>query len=423
VSEQPPAAAGAGRRTLLSIPLGVWDAAAALVLGSLLLQSAIRPEWYRPLPQSEILGAVDACIVAVAVALRRFAPLRMLGMALLGCVVLYLGGFQRDPSIAVGLVLYTVATDKPRRVSLAALGLGISVILLTLGVAPAPAFYADRAPAGRLTFIAQAVTPIAVQCAGWALGFAVRRQRLYLAAVRAQAEDQVRVQSELAWRAVTEERLRIARELHDVVAHGMSVITVQAGVGRHVMDARPDQARAALAAIEETGRESLQEMRRLLGVLREDAAGPARAPAPRLDDLEELVQRTAQTGTAVDFSVRGERRALPGGVELSAYRIVQEALTNVVKHARTDRCRVRLEYAADALAIEITDDGVGAASAAPAPAHTPAAGGAAAARPTGHGIIGMRERTALHGGRFEAGPLPLRGYRVAASLPLEKADA
>jgi signal transduction histidine kinase len=343
----------------------------------------------------------------------------MLGLALLGCVILYLGGFQRDPSIAVGLVLYTVASTKPRRVSLAALGTGISVVLLTLGVAPTPYYYPEKAaPPGYFTFIAQAVTPIAVQCAGWALGFAVRRQRLYLAAMRAQAEDQVRVQSELAWRAVTEERLRIARELHDVVAHGMSVITVQAGVGRHVIDEQPDQARAALAAIEETGRESLREMRRLLGVLREDAAGPARAPAPRLADLEELVQRTAQTGTAVDFSVRGEPRALPGGVELSAYRIVQEALTNVVKHARTDRCRVRLEFAPDTLAIEVTDDGVGAAPS------TPTGGGAApTTRPTGHGIIGMRERTALHGGRFEAGPLPLRGYRVAASLPLERADA
>jgi len=314
-----------------------------------------------------------------------------------------------------------VATAKSRRVSLAALGISIAATLLVFGVAPAPYFFPEKVSPGHLAFIAQSISPISVQCAGWALGFAVRRQRLYVAAVRAQADDQVRVQRELAWRAVTEERLRIARELHDVVAHGMSVITVQAGVGRHVIDEQPEQARAALAAIEETGRESLREMRRLLGVLREDAAGQARAPAPRLADLEELVQRTAQTGTVVDFSIRGEPRALPGGVELSAYRIVQEALTNVVKHARTDRCRVRLEFAPDTLAIEVTDDGVGATS--DAPANATAAGAAWAARPAGHGIIGMRERTALHGGRFEAGPLPLRGYRVAASLPLERADA
>ena len=408
VSDQPPVTAPAGRRTLLSIPLGVWDAATALTMGLLMLQSALRPQAYRPVHQSEILGVADACLVALSVALRRIAPLRMLGLALIGSAVLYFGGFERDPTIAVGLVLYIVASVKTRRVSLAALGLTVAATLLIFGVAPEPSLFPDRASPGRLAFLTQSTSPISVQCAGWALGFAVRRQRLYVAAVRAQAADQVRVQSELAWRAVTEERMRIARELHDVVAHGMSVITVQAGVGRHVMDERPEQARAALAAIEETGRESLREMRRLLGVLREEPAGPARTPAPRLADLEELVQRTAQTGTAVDFSIRGEPRALPGGVELSAYRIVQEALTNVVKHARTDRCRVRLDFAPDTLAIEVTDDGIGAAP---------------PARPTGHGIIGMRERTALHGGRFEAGPLPLRGYRVAASLPLEKADA
>jgi signal transduction histidine kinase len=403
---------GAERRTLLTIPLGIWDAAAALLLAFILIQSVNRSEQIRPLHASVNLGMAAACVIAIAVGLRRYAPLRMLAVCVLGTGALYLGGFQRDPSVAIGLVLYTVATDKPRRISLAALGTAIAVTLIVFGIAPAPVYAPAKVPPGGLAFIGQAMSPIAVLCTGWALGFAVRRQRLYLAAVRAQAEDQVRVQSGLAWRAVTEERLRIARELHDVVAHGMSVITVQAGVGRHVIDEQPEQARAALAAIEETGRESLREMRRLLGVLREGEGGGVLTPAPRLADLEELVQRTAQTGTAVEFAVRGKPRVLPGGVELSAYRIVQEALTNVVKHARTDRCRVRLEYAPDTLGIEITDDGIGGG-----PGVVPTG------RPTGHGIIGMRERTALHGGLFEAGPLPLRGYRVAASLPLERADA
>ena len=146
--------------------------------------------------------------------------------------------------------------------------------------------------------------------------------------------------------------------------------------------------------------------RRLLGILREDGRDGERAPAPSIADLDELIGRIRQAGTTVDLDVRGLPRELPGVVELSAYRIVQEALTNVVKHASTDRCRISLAYAPDKLGIEVTDDGIGAQS---------------ATQRVGHGLIGMRERTMLHGGRFEAGPLPLRGYRVAASLPLEEA--
>jgi signal transduction histidine kinase len=155
--------------------------------------------------------------------------------------------------------------------------------------------------------------------------------------------------------------------------------------------------------IESTGRESLREMRRLLGVLREGAEDGERAPAPCIADLDELVRQVGRAGTSV---------------ELSAYRIVQEALTNVVKHAGTGRCRVLLDYARDALAIEVTDDGVGAAAGTGTAAEAPSGPVAA---PRGHGLLGMGERAALHGGRFEAGPLPLRGFRVAASLPLEEA--
>jgi signal transduction histidine kinase len=392
-----------GRRIVLDCVVGA-------VLGALLVRSAMTPQPYRTLHASLYFGVAVALVSAASVALRRLAPLPLLAVALVACTLSYAGGFQRDPYVSVGLVMYVVATTKPRYVSIGALIAVAATVVLTFGVAPVT--YVIQKPGhGRtehLISLAQAVTPLAVVCAAWALGFAVRRQRAYIAAVRAQAQDQVQVQRELAWRAVTEERLRIARELHDVVAHGMSVITVQAGVGRHVIDEQPEQARCALAVIESTGRESLREMRRLLGILREDGRDTERAPAPSIADLDELIGRIRQAGTTVDLDIKGRPRALPGVVELSAYRIVQEALTNVVKHARTDRCRISLAYAPDTLGIEVTDDGVG--------AQPPARG-------FGHGLIGMRERTALHGGRFEAGPLPLRGYRVAASLPLEEVGA
>ncbi|HEU5429638.1 MAG TPA: sensor histidine kinase [Actinocrinis sp.] len=380
----------------------IVDAAVGFVLNLLLIRSALIPQHPRPLALPMSVGVAAAVLSGLAIALRRLAPLSMLALAFVACVVSYLGGFQRDPFIAVGLALYIVAAVRPKRVSLGALIGAILVMVLFFGAAPNRSVV--QAPRQeQWVFIAQSVTPAAVLCAAWAIGFAVRRQRAYVAAVRAQAQDQMRAEHELAWRTVTEERLRIARELHDVVAHGMSVITVQAGVGRHVLDSQPEQARSALAVIETTGREALAELRQLLGVLREDSGETVRAPAPRIADLDDMISRVRQAGTAVDMDIRGPQRALPGGVELSAYRIVQEALTNVVKHARTDRCRIRLAYAPDVLNIEVTDDGVG----------------MGAPIGPGHGIIGMRERAALHGGGFEAGPLPVRGFRVAASLPVD----
>jgi signal transduction histidine kinase len=248
-----------------------------------------------------------------------------------------------------------------------------------------------------------AATPVAIESAGWALGLAVYRQRSYVAAVKVQAAQEVRTQAELAARSAAEERLRIARELHDVVAHAMSVITVQAGVARYIDTEMPERASAALETIESTGRQALRDMRQLLGVLRAEGEAVASAPAPALSDLGELVEGMRAAGTRVDLRVGGDVRQLPEGLELSAYRIVQEALTNVVKHAATDRARVDLRYQPEELAIEIVDDGAGARAGTTA---------------NGHGLIGMRERAALHGGSLDAGPLPVRGYRVAARLPI-----
>jgi signal transduction histidine kinase len=354
----------------------------------------------------------------------------------------------------------------------------------------------------------------------WFTGYIVRQRRRYA----------VRLQDEAASKAVAEERLRIARELHDVVAHSMSVIAVQAGYGQYVIDTQPADARNALGAIQATSREALDEMRRMLGALRQayetdqrdlaargaedgapasggsptagqssasggrppsdgapgatdsevggvsGAAGSAPLfPAPGLADLDRLLSRTASAGVRVDVTRCGKPRELPASIDLSAYRIVQEALTNVVKHAQTSSCRVLLGYRDDELTIEVSDDGAGmpvpelagagvshygtpasngtgllarngstghgldilddpevrldAGPAAPAGVLPGALsgvlpGGVRGAIPgTGHGIIGMRERATLLGGEFSAGPLPGYGFRVSARIPLPPSSA
>jgi signal transduction histidine kinase len=207
----------------------------------------------------------------------------------------------------------------------------------------------------------------------------------------------------LARNAAAAERLRIARELHDVVAHALSVIAVQAGTGRVVLDADVETARAALASIEAESRTALGEMRRLLEVLRDDDAGTAAlAPSPGLDDLDTLVAATVRSGLPVEVRIEGERTPMPTGAELAAYRIVQEALTNARKHARASRVEVRVSWLREAVEVEVLDDGDGSAA-------SPAA--------QGNGLIGMRERAALYGGRVEAGERAGGGFRVAAHIP------
>jgi len=281
------------------------------------------------------------------------------------------------------------------------------------------------------------------------------------------------LQHQAASSAVAEERLRIARELHDVVAHSMSVIAVQAGYGQYVIDSNPADARNALGAIQATSRDALEEMRRMLGVLRQqDAApGPALAdpgdgtagragdgtagrsgdgtdarsgdghprtpasvpmgpgltraepaplaPAPGLADLDRLIQRTRGAGVQVTVERSGHVRVVPAGVDLSAYRIIQEALTNVVRHAGGGvRCTISLGYLDEVLAVRVTDDGGGSPALVPAGIRAGMPGRIPMAAGTGHGIIGMRERANLCGGEFSAGPLPAGGFQVTAALPL-----
>jgi len=220
---------------------------------------------------------------------------------------------------------------------------------------------------------------------------------------RERRADMAERERDLAAReAVVEERARIARELHDVIAHHVSMIVLQAGAERRVLDSTNASTREVLETVERTGRSALTEMRRLLGMLRANANEPL-APQPGLSDVPTLVTQLREAGLPVELQVEGERRELPVGIELSAYRIVQEALTNALKHAGEARASVNIRYGSDSLEIEIVDDGTGTS--------TPVSSG-------GHGLVGMRERVALYGGRLDAGRRPSGGFAVRVLLPI-----
>ena len=250
----------------------------------------------------------------------------------------------------------------------------------------------DRAPSGQE----------ALGLAAWLLVLGTMAE--FITVRRERAREAERVRREEAERRASEERLQIAQELHDVLAHNISLISVQAGVGLHLIDEHPDQARAALAAIKEASREALGELRSVLDVLRRDGDAVPMVPTPRLAaDLDGLVARAASAGVRVQVEVSGEARPLPPGVDRAAFRIAQEALTNVARHAGGANATVLVDYGGDALTLQIDDDGPGNGS---------SAGG------SGRGLTGMRERAAALGGRLDAGPRPGGGFRVRAWLPL-----
>ena len=238
----------------------------------------------------------------------------------------------------------------------------------------------------------------------WALGAAVRSGRHHARELAERTVQLEQEREEKAHRAVFDERVRIARELHDVVAHHVSVMGVQAGAARMVMESDPSKSAEALSSIESSSRQAVVELHRLLGFLRQDGDPDDLSPQPGLGQLEDLVAQMAEAQLAVRLRVDGEPRRLPSTVELSAYRIVQEALTNTLKHAGASKAEVHLRYGPAAVEVEIIDDGQGAQ---PSPAAT-----------GGHGLIGMRERATLHGGRLSAGPRPGGGFGVLATFPV-----
>jgi signal transduction histidine kinase len=424
---------------------------------------------YRPLALTWPLAISLVLLAVVAVGMRRRRPALMLGVLLAGSVVVTaLTGPENGALtyfLPVAYVLYLVAATYERRPAAVRVLVAVFATLAADGVI-------IRLTGGYSVVDGGLVSAALCVSIAWFTGYIVRQRRRYA----------LRLQDEAASKAVAEERLRIARELHDVVAHSMSVIAVQAGYGQYVIDTQPAGARNALGAIQATSREALDEMRRMLGALRQadetdqrevtarraadadtgadadagagadagardgagagadarvlagDARGAPLLPAPGLADLDRLISRTASAGVQVDVTRCGRPREVPASIDLSAYRIVQEALTNVVKHARTSSCRVLIGYGQDELILEVTDNGAGLPVMAGAGASQHGSGMAladggpalvgGAVLPavsiggSGHGIIGMRERVSLLGGEFSAGPLPGYGFQVSAHIPL-----
>ncbi len=236
----------------------------------------------------------------------------------------------------------------------------------------------------------------------WVVGFALGRKFEEADVARERAERLERERDEEARAAVAEERARIARELHDVVGHSVSVMTVQASGVRRLLRDDQEREREALLIVERTGREALAEMRRMVGVLRRPEEAPALAPQPSLEHLERLVEQARDAGLPVDLRVEGEAVELPAGVDLTAYRLVQEGLTNALKHAHATRAEVLVNYGDDQIEVMVSDDGRGVGN---------GDGG-------GHGLVGMRERVSVYGGELDAGPQPGGGYRLRAKLPV-----
>ena len=343
-----------------------------------------------------VLGCGLVLLHTLPLAARRQFPLAVLATSVASGLAFVALGLPPDILwVAIPVAVYSVAAYGDRWVSLAGL------VVAELGSV------ANQLTPGRF----QAPTVVSntlLIAAAWLLGHFVGVRRLNVLQLEERTAELEQAREELARRAVTEERLRLARELHDVVAHAMSVIAVQSGVGAHVANTQPKEAAKALAAIEATSRAALEELRRLLGVLRqEDEPQGDLAPVPGLADLDVLLAEVTKAGLAVKLQVNGTRPPLPAGVDLSAYRIVQEALTNVVKHAGSARAQVVVGYGDQDVTVEVIDDGRGAV--------TSVSDGRAG---TGHGLIGMRERVAAFGGELEVGPRAGGGFRVAARLPL-----
>ncbi|MCX5559619.1 sensor histidine kinase [Streptomyces sp. NBC_00038] len=350
-----------------------------------------------------------AVVLCLVVALRRRMPEKMLLLAALMGVVQLIADVEVIPAdFAMMVIIYTVAADGARWAS--RLGLIGGLCAGTFSQIRWP--QTDTSALGVVLIAVFQTVPFAL---AWVLGDSIRTRRAYLAQLEERAarlEKEREAQSKVA---VAAERARIARELHDVVAHNVSVMVVQADGAAYVMDTAPEQARKALETISGTGRQALAEMRRLLGVLRtgEHQEVGEYVPQPDVEQLADLIEQCRTSGLPVDFKVEGTPRPLPSGVELTAYRIVQEALTNTRKHGGPNTgASVRLVYFDDGLGLLVEDDGKG------APHELYEEGGADG---QGHGLIGMRERVGMVGGTLDAGPRPGGGFRISALLPLKPA--
>jgi signal transduction histidine kinase len=356
------------------------------------------------------LGIPLAFGLAVPVVFRRKYPIGAYATAVAaGGLQVALDVRPAATDVAILILLYTLAAYVPRRISVWGLAVCLagSAVGILRWVSLMNHSLLEWLTAGAMLFAGPALL-------AWVLGDSMRYRRAYYASLEDRAARLERERDTQARIAAVAERARIARELHDVIAHNVSVMVVQADGASYALGADPDRAREALAAISATGRQALAEMRRLLGVLRreEDGAGSERAPQPGIGELGELLDQARGAGLPASFTVEGDPQPLPGGVALAAYRIVQESLTNTRKHAGpAASVSVVLRYSPDAVVLTISDDGWG------------DLGGAAPPGAPGHGLTGMRERVAVYGGSVTAGPRPGGGFEVMATLPLTPAQA
>ncbi len=343
--------------------------------------------------------AVFAMLATVPVAVRRIWPVPVFAVVLVASSVVIAFGRATavmDVTLCMAVYMVTVRSRRPAALTILVLT-GVSLGAGLLVYRAADLILVDR------------VHSLVAAGAIWFVADSVREKRKYLAGLAEQAAQRQQAEAERNRQAVREERVRIARELHDVVAHSLGVVTVQAGVGRRIGAAAPAEALAALRAVEVTGRSALEELRRILGLLRDDETQPSLAPAPGIGDLGELAEVVRAAGTPVSLDVTGDVAALPPAAALTVYRIIQEALTNVVKHAGGAAARVRVAAGPDGVRVAVSNEGRPGAAGAVAPD---------AAVAGQHGIVGMRERAAVFGGTLDATPVPGGGFRVTAFLPV-----
>jgi signal transduction histidine kinase len=344
----------------------------------------------------DAMGIGLILLQTIPIAWRRQTPLLVLAITTFALFAYAVNGyFTSFAALGFLVALYTAAAYRERRVSIPA---GVAAALMVLLI-----LYVQTEPVEPDAILAEGL----IVGAAWFLGDGLRIRRGQVLMLEDRARRLERDREERAERAVAEERRVIARELHDVVAHNVSVIVAQAGAAQRISATQPREALGALGSIERIGREALVEMRRLMGLLRPDPGRVMKtSPQPGLDQLEVLVDQVRNAGVPVRLTIEGSPRPLPVGLDLSAYRIVQEALTNVLKHAGPSRAEVLMRYRPARLELTITDDGAGV--------------GDDDVHRIRYGHLGMRERVALFGGELRAGPLPGGGYGVAATLPTDE---
>jgi signal transduction histidine kinase len=348
--------------------------------------------------RSPLHAGLTSLLLAGPVAVRRKIPVTAFAIAQAAALFQIVSGDLTGAVLAIFVLLYTVAAYRPRRIS-------VSTLCVSAALSGAAGLIFWPGPAG-LQFNARLIVAGMVfggsVLTAWVLGDSMRYRRGYYAALEDRAARLEAERDAQAKVAAAAERARIARELHDVIAHHVSVMVVQADGAAYALRSDPKTTETALGAISRTGRQALNEMRHLLGVLRTDGERTQLAPVPGLGELRELLDQARAAGLAVTYTLSGTPRELPEGAELAAYRVVQESLTNTRKHAGlAASAAVTLRYEPGGLTVEVTDDGL----ASPAPGSG------------GHGLAGMRERIEMYGGTVQAGPLERGGFRVVAYLP------